>query len=113
MIKEDEDIALFAISVDDTDKSNQLIKRIEKDGKGKTNYLLLSDPDNKTINDYGLFDTRYVGRGFEGIPQTAIYILDKNRKILWANVSKDYRNRPSIETLRTKIDKFKKSEKSE
>lgn len=113
LIKKDENVALFAISIDKASESNQLIERIEKDGKGKINYPLLSDPNHKTIDDYGLFDTRYIGRGSEGVPQTAIYILDKNRKILWANVSPNFRTRPSVETLRMNIDEFKKMSESE
>lgn len=84
-----------------------MIAKIEKDGNGKVNYPLLSDPGHKTIDEYGLLDERYIGRRIEGVPQTAIYILDKERKIVWANVSQDYSSRPSIQTLRTEIDKFK------
>ncbi len=98
----------MAISVDTKDKAEKMITRIEKDGKGKINFPLLSDPMNKTINDYGLFDERYVGRGSEGIPKPAIFILDKNRKILWANVDPNYRKRPTVESLRMEIDSIKK-----
>ncbi len=84
------------------------MQKVAKDGKGEIKYPLLSDPLHKTIDDYGLLDTRYIGKGVEGIPQTAIYILDKNRKIIWANVSPDYADRPSMATLRTELDKFRK-----
>jgi alkyl hydroperoxide reductase subunit AhpC len=104
----DENVALFAISIDDAEKSKMMMQKVAKDGKGEIKYPLLSDPMHKTIDDYGLLDTRYIGKGVEGIPQTAIYILDKNRKIVWVNVSPDYSNRPNMETLRMEIDKFKK-----
>jgi alkyl hydroperoxide reductase subunit AhpC len=108
LIKEDEkDVVLLAISVDPKENAEKMITRIEKDGKGKINFPLLSDPMHKTIDDYGLFDTRYEGQGVEGIPQPAIYILDKNRKILWANVDPNYRTRPSVETLQMKIESIK------
>lgn len=111
LLETDENVALFAISIDDSEKSKVMMQKVAKDGKGEIKYPLLSDPMHKTIDDYGLFDTRYVGKGVEGIPQTAVYILDKNRKIVWANISPDYVNRPSVETLRVEIDKFKKSQK--
>lgn len=108
LLEVDENIALFAISVDTAEKSKIMMQKVAKDGKGEIMFPLLSDPNHETIDNYGLFDTRYMGRGEEGIPQTAIYILDKERKIIWANVSPDYRNRPTIETLRMEINKFKK-----
>ncbi|MDQ3632892.1 MAG: peroxiredoxin family protein [Acidobacteriota bacterium] len=108
MLEIDENVALFAISIDDAEKSKMMMQKVAKDGKGEIKYPLLSDPMHKTIDDYGLLDTRYIGKGVEGIPQTAIYILDKNRKIVWVNVSPDYSNRPNMETLRMEIDKFKK-----
>jgi len=108
-LKEGDDVALLAISVDGADKSNELVNKIESDGEGRIEYALLSDPGNMTINDYGLFDNRYVGQRAEGVPQTASFILDKERKILWANVESNYRMRPSVETLRQEIDKAKQS----
>lgn len=111
MLETDENAALLAISMDDAEKSKVMMQKVAKDGKGEIKYPLLSDPMHKTIDDYGLLDTRYMGKGVEGIPQTAIYILDKNRKIMWANVSLDYANRPSMETLRTELDKMKKKSK--
>jgi peroxiredoxin len=108
LLETDEDVALFAISIDDAEKSKVLMQKVAKDGKGEIKFPLLSDPMHKTIDEYGLLDMRYMGKGVEGIPQTAVYILDKDRKIVWANVSPDYSNRPSIETLRAELDKFKK-----
>ena len=107
-MEEGENAALFAISIDTAEKSKVMMQKVAKDGKGEILFPLLSDPSHKTIDDYGLLDTRYIGRGIEGVPQTAIYILDKNRKVVWANVSRDYSSRPSIKTLRRELDKFKK-----
>ena len=107
-MEEDEKVALFAISIDTPDKSNIMTERVAKDGKGEIKFPILSDPMHKTIDDYGLLDTRYIGRGIEGVPQTAIYILGEDRKIVWANVSEDYVNRPTVADLRTEINKLKK-----
>lgn len=108
LLKKDEKISLYAISVDDAEKSTQLAAKIAKDGKGEVNFPLLSDPGHKTIDAYGLFDTAYIGQGIEGIPHPAIYILDKNRKILWAKVESDYRKRPTNEEIRAELDKLNK-----
>jgi peroxiredoxin len=102
-----EETALFAVSVDTPVKSAELIKKIEKDGKGAVNFLLLSDPDHKTIDAYGLFDPAYAGRGAEGIPHPAVFVLDKTRKIVWAKVESDYRKRPTNEEIRAALDKLK------
>jgi hypothetical protein len=54
-----------------------------------------------------LFDTDYIGQGTEGIPHPAIYILDKNRKIVWAKIESDYKKRPTNTDLRAELDKLK------
>lgn len=74
-------------------------------------FPLLSDPDHKTIDAYGLFDKRYIGSDGEGIPQPAIFILDENRKVFWAKVDSNYRIRPLIADVRAALDKLKKMSK--
>lgn len=94
---------IFAISVDPAEKLNDTRLRIAKDGKGELNFALLSDPGGKTINAYGVYDPAYAGQRFDGIPHPAIFILDKNRKVLWARVEPDYRKRPTNEEIREAI----------
>ena len=98
---------LYAISVDSAEKSKELIAKIGKDGKGEVNFPLLSDTNHKTIDAYGLFDMRYAGQSVEGIPQPAVYVLDKNRKIVWAKVEPDYTKRPTHAEIRAGLDKLK------
>jgi peroxiredoxin len=107
LLKKDEKVALYAISVDDAAKNKDLAAKIAKDGKGEVSFPLLSDAGHKTIDAYGLFDTDYVGQEIEGIPHPAVYILDKNRKIVWAKVETDYKNRPTNDELRAELDKLK------
>ena len=102
-----ENISLYAVSIDAAEKTKGLMTKIAKDGKGEVNFPLLSDPEHKTIDAYGLFDPAYVGQDFEGIPHPAIYILDKKRKIVWAKVESDYRKRPTNEDIRTELNKLK------
>ncbi len=81
--------------------------KVEKDGKGAVNFPLLSDPRHETIDAYGLYDPAYSDKNFDGIPHPAVYILDKNRKIIWAKIETDYRNRPKIDEIRAELDKLK------
>ena len=78
--------------------------KIAKDGKGELTFPLLSDPDHKTIDTYGLFDPAYLGDKFEGIPHPAVFVLDKKRKVVWAKIESDYRKRPANEEIRVAID---------
>ena len=92
--------AVIAISVDPAARSVSLREKIAKDGKGEINFPLLSDPDHKIIDAYGLYDPAYAGKGFDGIPHPAVYVLDKNRKVAWARVESDYRKRPTNDEIR-------------
>jgi peroxiredoxin len=107
LLKPSEKVTLYAISIDSAEQSQELLKKIAKDGKGEVSFPLLSDPNHKTIDAYGLFDPAYVGEKVEGIPHPAVYILDKNRKIVWAKVETDYRKRPTNEEIRAELDKLK------
>ena len=104
-MKTNEKVSLYAVSIDSAEKSLGLIEKIDKDG-GKLEFQLLSDPNHQTIDKYGLFDPAYVGKGVEGIPHPAVYLLDKNRKVLWSKIESDYRNRPTNEEIRAELNKI-------
>ncbi len=107
LLKTDDKIKIYAIGIDDAMKNKGVIEKIAKDGKGEVPFPILSDPNHQTIDKYGLFDPAYIGQGVEGIPHPAIYILDKNRKILFARIEMDYRKRPTNDELRVELDKLK------
>ena len=107
LLNKDDNAALYAVSVDNPETSRTFGEKIAKDGKGALGFPILSDPNHKTIDAYGLFDTAYVGKGVEGIPHPAIYILDKNRKIVWAKIETDYKNRPTNQDIRAELIKIK------
>jgi peroxiredoxin len=107
LLKKDEAVALFAVSVDPANKSKDLAAKIAKDKKGALNFPLLSDAGHKTIDAYGLFDPEYIGEGIEGVPHPAVYVLDKDRKIVWARVESDYRKRPTNAEIRAELNKLK------
>jgi hypothetical protein len=61
----DEIVKLYAISVDPSDVSKNFAEKIASDGKGKVSFPLLSDPDHKVIDTYGLRDPAYKGQNVE------------------------------------------------
>ncbi len=107
LLKSDEPTQLFAVSIDGADKSREFIKKIEQDGKGKINYQLLADPNAKTINIYGLHDPRYDGQKVDGIPYPTVYVINKERRVAWAKLEKDYKQRPTNEEIRAALDNVK------
>ncbi len=109
LVKDGEAVKLYTISIDDAKKTNDLIKKIEKDGQGKLGYSFLSDPGAKTIDAYGLRDPRYKDEKVYGIPYPAVYVIDSERKVAWSKLETDYKNRPSNSEIRVEIDKLKGS----
>ncbi len=106
-MKKDENVKLLAISVDSPETSKELAAKIASDGRGQINFSLLSDPDHRTIDAYGLHDPAYDGDKLAGIPHPAVYVIDKSGIITWAKVESDYRERPTNDQIRAAIDKIK------
>ena len=98
---------LYAISVDPADKQKVTMEKIAKDGKGEVNFPLLSDPDHKTIDAYGVYDPTYAGQRFDGIPHPVVVILDKDRKVTFVKVEMDYKIRPTNQDIRAELEKLK------
>ena len=106
-MKKDENVKLYAISVDPADVSKDFAKKIASDGKGEVNYPILSDPDHKIIDSYGLHDPAYEGQQFDGIPHPAVYVVDKAGKVTWAKVESNYRERPANDEIRAALTALK------
>ena len=98
---------LYAISVDPPEVSKEFAEKIATDGKGTVRFSILSDPGHRTIDTYGLRDPAYEGQKVYGIPHPAVYIIDKNGRVVWAKIESDYRKRPTNEEIRTELDKLK------
>ena len=98
---------LYAISVDPPDVSNDFAKKIASDGKGEVNFPILSDPDHKVIDAYGLRDPAYEGQKFYGIPHPAVYVIDKTGKVAWTKIESNYRERPTNQEIRGALDALK------
>ena len=94
---------LYAISIDPPDVSKTFAEKIASDGKGAVGFPLLSDPDHKIIDAYGLRDPSYEGQNVYGIPHPAVYVIDKNGKVTWARIETDYRKRPTNSDIRAAL----------
>jgi peroxiredoxin len=107
LLKQDENIKLYAISVDAPDVSKTFAEKIASDGKGAVNFPILSDPNHKIIDAYGLRDPAYEGQKVYGIPHPAIYVIDKAGRVAWAKVESNYRERPANQEIRAALDELK------
>ncbi len=87
--------------------SKDLAKKIAADGKGELNFPLLSDPEHKIIDAYGLHDPAYDGQEVAGIPHPAVYVIDKTGKVAWTKIETNYRERPAITEIRGALDALK------
>lgn len=100
---------IVAISPDPINRLRETKSKVAKDGKGDIPFALLSDPGSKTVNAYGVYDPTYAGQDVDGIPRPSIFVLDKDRKVVWASISMDYKKRPTVDEIKSKLEKLKKS----
>lgn len=107
LIRDNEQTRLLAISVDDQETTKKFIEKISSDGKGSVNFTLLSDPEHKVIDRYGLHDPAYDGTKFDGIPHPAVYVIDKAGLVAWSKVESDYKVRPSNADIHAALETLK------
>jgi peroxiredoxin len=107
LLKKDENVKLYAISVDPPDVSKDFAAKLGSDNKGPVTFPILSDPDHKIIDAYGLRDPTYEGQKVFGIPHPAVYVIDKTGKVAWARVESNYRERPANQEIRAALDALK------
>ena len=107
MLKKNENVKLYAISIDPPEVSKKFAQKIAADGKGAIDFPLLSDPGHKIIDLYGLLDPSYQGQDVYGIPHPAVYVIDKNGRVSWVKIESNYRERPAIAEIRSALDALK------
>lgn len=98
---------IVAVTPDPIDRLKETKSKIAADKKGEIQFALLSDPGSKTVNAYGVYDPTYAGQEVDGIPHPSIFVIDKDRKVVWASISMDYKKRPSLDGIRAEIAKLK------
>jgi len=107
LLKKDENVKLYAISVGPPDVSKDFAAKLGSDGKGAFTFPILSDPDHKIIDTYGLRDPAYEGQKVYGIPHPAVYVIDKQGKVAWAKIESNFRERPTNDEIRKALDALK------
>jgi peroxiredoxin len=107
LLKKNENVKLFAISIDPPDVSKSFADKIASDGKGAVNFPFLSDREHKIIDAYGLRDPAYESQKVYGIPHPAVYVIDKQGKVVWAKIESDYKQRPTNEEIHAALDSLK------
>ena len=106
-MKGDELVNVYAISVDSPTQSKEFAQKISADGKGNISYAILSDPGHRVIDAFGIRDPDYNGQKFEGILHPSVYIIDKDGRVAWAKVEKDYKERPINDEVRAALKNLK------
>jgi peroxiredoxin len=88
-------------------------------------FPLLSDPDLKAheafkvvnelppegvkrLTEYGISVERWSKRKHHKIAVPALFLIDSDRKILWAHADENHRRRPKLEQILAAIDEVKK-----
>jgi peroxiredoxin len=107
LIKPGEAVTLWAISLDTAVESGELARSIAADRGGEVTFGLLADPQHRVIDAYGLPDPRYARLQYYGVPFPAAYVIDRNGRVAWARIDRDYTERPPTQEIRAAIDALK------
>lgn len=107
LLKPNEAVKLYAVSRDSHEQSREFAKKIAQDGRGEVTLPLLSDPDSRVIDAYGLGEPAYEGQKVEGIPHPTVYVINKAGRVTWALVESDYKKRPANDEIRAAFDALK------
>jgi peroxiredoxin len=107
LLQKDEPVRLYAVSIDSPEETKEFENKIAADGRGAIGFPLLSDPDHRVIDGYGLRDPAYTAQKFDGVPYPTVYVIDKDGRVAWAKVSQDYRQRASNPEIRAALDSLR------
>ena len=88
---------ILAISVDDREGQQMMIDRVAADDGIAIEYPLLSDPDHRIIDRYGLFNPE--APSDSPVPHATTLVIDREGVVRWKFVEVDYRIRPSHEDI--------------
>ena len=103
LLRTNDQIRLYAISIDSPAESREFAEKIAADGKGQVSFPLLSDTGHRVIDAYGIRDPDYNGQKFEGIPHPSVYIIDKDGRVASAKVELDYKERPTNQYIKSAL----------
>lgn len=91
---------ILAVSVDPHEKALAMRERLV--GQPGVDFPMLSDPDHKVIDRYGLLNDK----ARNPIPHPATYVIDHAGTVRWRFVEVDYKLRPSNEDVLREIRKI-------
>lgn len=84
---------ILAVSVDGRENQQKMIDRISMEDGIVPDYPLLSDPDHRVIDRYGLFNPNESRR--RPVPHPTTLVIDRDGVVRWKFVEVNYRIRPS------------------
>ncbi len=85
------------MSVDDHEKQQMMIDRISMEDGILPDYPLLSDPDHRVIDRYGLYNPDECRR--RPVPHPTTLVIDRRGVIRWKFVELNYRIRPEFDDI--------------
>ena len=88
---------ILAVSVDPWENQQKMIDRISMEDGIVPDYPLLSDPDHRVIDRYGLFNPNESRR--RPVPHPTTIVIDMRGVVRWKFVEINYRIRPELEDI--------------
>jgi len=95
-------VEILAVSVDAHDKALAMRERIK--GKPGSDFPMLSDPDHRVIDRYGLLNDK----ARAPLPHPATLVIDRRGIVRWRFIEVDYKVRPSNEDVLAEVAKIEK-----
>ncbi len=99
------DTVVLALSPDPSDKFKDPIPAVSKRTGGSFVITLLSDPDHKVIDRYGLRNVEAAADG-EFLPYATTYVIDATGKVRWRFTEKNQAVRPSNDMILAELKKL-------
>ena len=78
-------------------------KSLQKQLHQKNSINFLQDNSGDVFDYFGIIDSRYSNSKRKGIPYASTYIINKNRKVTYAYIALDYKERPSNKIIMNEI----------
>ncbi|MBL8204221.1 MAG: peroxiredoxin family protein [Blastocatellia bacterium] len=96
-------VEILAVSVDPHDKAQNMRDKLAD--KAGQDFPLLSDPDHRVIDRYGLLNEK----SKRPVPHPATYVIDRHGKVRWKFIEVDYKVRPSNDDVLKEVLKVEKA----